>query len=173
MANAFAVHSLAMPLVSANFYVTAVWTIDWVLSHSRLTPTDDWCLHNGERLDWTLPGCLVCRNAGHLVQAYGSVSVFRLSCFASVLRFQAPGIPRGLFLPLSALAHCEWGSPGPGRWLLPTRFHHLLQLSILHFFACATSCLSIHLSMDITVAPNLGYCKQCCYECCTSRLFFN
>ena len=162
-----------MPLVSANFYVTAVWTIDWVLSHSRLTPTDDWCLHNGERLDWTLPGCLVCRNAGHLVQAYGSVSVFRLSCFASVLRFQAPGIPRGLFLPLSALAHCVWGSPGPGRWLLPTRFHRLLQLSILHFFACATSCLSIHLSMDITVAPNLGYCKQCCYECCTSRLFFN
>ena len=47
MANAFVVHSLAMPLVSANLYLTAVWMMDWVLSHSRLTPTDDWCLHQG------------------------------------------------------------------------------------------------------------------------------
>ena len=47
MANAFVVQSLAVLLVSANFSLTAVWTIDWVLFHSRLTPIDDLCLHQG------------------------------------------------------------------------------------------------------------------------------
>ena len=88
--------------------------IEWSLF--RLGPKNDWCLHlwgciwQWKHLDFTLPGCLVCRNAGWVVQAYGSVSVLRLSCFVSLLRFHAPGIPYGLFLPLSALAHWGGGS---------------------------------------------------------------
>ena len=153
--------------------------IAWGPFYSRLGPVDDWCLHlrgcicQWKCLDWSLPSCLVFRKTGWVFQDYWPGSLFPWSCFVSVLRFHAPGISYGLFLPLSELAHCVWGSPGPGHWLSPTWFHRLLQLSILRFFARATSSLCIHLSLDITVAPNLSYCEQCCSECCASRLLFN
>ena len=149
--------------------------IEWSLF--RLGPKNDWCLHlwgciwQWKHLDFTLPGCLVCRNAGWVVQAYGSVSVLRLSCFVSLLRFHAPGIPYGLFLPLSELAH--WGGGSPGPWSLP-------PLTCLHRVWCAVSFLSLSNPHRVCAficpwvlwwPPNLGSCKQCCHKCCTVSLF--
>ena len=96
---------------------------DW-LGHfySRLGPVEDWCLHLGgcmcqwKHLDWSLSSCLVVRKTGWVFQDCGSGSLFPWSCFVSVLRSHAPGIPHRLPLPLSALAHCVWGSLGPHRW---------------------------------------------------------
>ena len=158
MANAFVVHSLAMPLVSANFYLTAVWTMDWVLSHSRLTPTDDWCLHQGVYMEmgtsWLNPTWLF-----GLQECWSArPSLWVCACLQTELLCVSFEIPHtgdttwSLSSSVRISSLCVWGSPGPGRLLLTTWFHRLLQLSILCFFARATSCLCIHLSMAITMA---------------------
>lgn len=123
---------------------------------SRLGPGADQCLHlwgciwRWKRLGLSLPSCLVFRNSDWVVHAYVFVSVFRLSCFVSLLRFPAPGIPYGLFLPLSELAHCIWESPGPCSLPPPTWFHCIWWMST-YVFVHTTSCVCIHPSMDIIV----------------------
>ena len=78
--------------------------------------------------------------------------VFRTILFVC---FQIPYIyvlAYGIYFSLSDLLHSVYQSLGPSTSLQITQFHFFIWLSNIPLYICATSSLSIHLSIDTQVA---------------------
>ena len=65
------------------------------------------------------------------------------------LRFHIYALAYGICFSLSDLLHSAWQTLGPSTSLQITQFCFFLWLSNIPLYICATSTLSIHLSMDI------------------------
>ena len=63
-------------------------------------------------------------------------------------RFHIYTLTLGICFSLSDTLHSVWQTLGPSTSLKVTQFHFFLWLSNIPLYICATSSLSIHLSMD-------------------------
>ena len=79
------------------------------------------------------------------LQLGSSVTFF----FFFFFRFHIYVLAYGIYFSLSDLLHSVWQTLGPSTSLQITQFHFFLWLSNIPLYICATSSLSIHLSMDI------------------------
>ena len=100
----------------------------------------------------------------HFISAYPSPSLYAqvhslhlhlYSCpaprfFRTIFffRFHIYVLEYSICFTLSHLLHCVWQTLGPSTSLQITQFHFFLWLSNIPLYICATSSLSIYLSMD-------------------------
>ena len=88
-------------------------------------------------------------------QVHSLVGLHFYSCLAPrffmtifFFRFHIYVLAYGICFSLSDLLHSVWQTLGPSTSLQITQFHFFLWLSDIPLYICATSSLSIHLSMD-------------------------
>ena len=87
-------------------------------------------------------------------------------------RFHIYVLAYSICFSLSDLLHSVWQTLDPSTSLQITQFHFFLWLSNIRLYTCATSSLSIHLSMDTGCFHVLAIVEYC-NEHCGTWLFLN